>query len=288
MAKKITASVIEPLLTQALTNRTIERMNNGETFESIEIITNDDFIDYVCSLGSLDPLSLGADRKNGINRQVIYAERTLRRKGVCRKCGRGRYGLANPPTGVEVKQVEPQSEPQSPKWEDLVETEKETETLVVAKSETISGLLYEEPTNGFADEGIFADTHFRNIAISQSKCFGRWSGDKRSACSRCPLAKFCFQKQNLDLEAFALRYAEQQSQPQSAPSNQGAKPNSAPKSSKKSAKLVLTSEQQQRCRKVTAQIEADCAHCGKAIKTGSETIWVPGGGTYHLDCVEGV
>jgi hypothetical protein len=95
---KITASVIEPLLTQALVNRTVARMNNGETFGSIEIATNDDFIDYVCSLGGLDPLSLGADRKNGINRQVIYAERTLRRKGVCRKCGRGRYGLAVAPT----------------------------------------------------------------------------------------------------------------------------------------------------------------------------------------------
>ena len=86
-----------------------------------------------------------------------------------------------------------------------------------------------------------------------------------------------------------MRYTEQQSQPQSVPqSNQGAKPKSAPKSSKKNSKLVLTSEQQQRSRKVTAQIEADCAHCGKAIKTGSETIWVPGGGTYHIDCVEGV
>lgn len=281
MTKKITASVIEPLLTQALTNRTIERMNNGEDFNSIEIATNDQFIDYVCSLGGLDPLSLGSDRKNGINRQVIYAERTLRRKGVCRKCGRGRYGLATAPTGVEVKQPQqPQSAPQPKPVSQPV-----AQPVVVSKAE---GLLYKEPINGFADEGIFADTHFRNIAISQSKCFGRWSGDKRSACSRCPLAKFCFQKQNLDLEAFALRYTEQQSQQSAPQSNQGAKPKSAPKSSKKSAKLVLTSEQQQRCRKVTAQIEADCAHCGKAIKTGSDTIWVPGGGTYHIDCVEGV
>jgi len=283
MTKKITASVIEPLLTQALTNRTIERMSNGEDFNSIEIITNDDFIDYVCSLGGLDPLSLGADRKNGINRQVIYAERTLRRKGVARKCGRGRYGLATSPTGVEVKQVaQPVSQPVS-----QPQPVAQPQPVVVSK---VSGLLYEEPTNGFADVGIFADTHFRNIAISQSKCFGRYSSDKRSACSRCPLAKFCFDKQNLDLEAFSLRYTEQQSQPQSAPqSNQGAKPKSAPKSApKKSAKLVLTSEQSQRCRKVTAQIEADCAHCGKAITTGTETIWVPGGGTYHIDCVEGV
>lgn len=281
MTKKITASVIEPLLISALTNKTIERINDGEDFNSIEIITNDDFIDYVCSLGGLDPLSLGADRKNGINRQVIYAERTLRRKGVCRKCGRGRYGLQNPPTGVEVKQVaqpQPVSQPVS---------QPVAQPQVVSK---VSGLLYEEPTNGFADVGIFADIHFRNIAISQTKCFGRYSSDKRSACSRCPLSKYCFEKQNLDLEAFALRYTEQQSQPQSSPqSNQGSKPKTAPKkSAKKSAKLVLTSEQQARCRKVTAQIEAACAHCGKAITTGSETIWVPGGGTYHIDCVEGV
>ncbi len=280
---KITASVIEPLLTQALTNRTVARMNNGEDFADIEIATNDDFIDYVCSLGGLDPLSLGADRKNGINRQVIYAERTLRRKGVCRKCGRGRYGLASVPSGVEVKSVaQPQPQPQvvsQPVSQPVAQPQ------VVSK---VEGLLYEEPST-FPSVGILADTHFRNIAISQSKCFGRYSSDKRSACSRCPLAKYCFEKQNLDLEAFALRYTEQQAQPQSAPqSNQGAKPKSAPKSSKKSAKLVLTSEQAQRCRKVTAQIEADCAHCGKAIKVASETIWVPGGGTYHIDCVEGV
>ena len=278
---KITASVIEPLLTQALVSKTVARMNNGETFESIEISTSDDFIDYVCSLGGLDPLSLGGDRKIGINRQVIYAERTLRRKGVCRKCGRGRYGLATAPTGVESTKPQSVSQPVAQPVAQPV-----SQPVVVSK---VSGLLYEEPTDGFADVGIFSDTHFRNIAISQSKCFGRYSSDKRSACSRCPLSRYCFEKQNLDLEAFALRYTEQQSQPQSAPqSNQGAKPKTAPKSAKKSAKLVLTSEQSSRCRKVTAQIEADCAHCGKAITTGSETLWVPGGGTFHIECVEGV
>ena len=275
MTIKITAKVIEPLLTLALENKTLARMSKGEDFNSIEILTNDDFIDYICTLGSLDPISLGADRKNGINRQVIYAERNLRRKGVCRKCGRGRYGLAVAP----VDQHQPVSQP-------VVQPVVQSAVVPVVVQQQIEqvlakDLLYDRPSS-FAEVGIFADPHFRNIAISQSKCFGRYSSDKRSACSGCSLAEFCFEKQNLDLEAFALRYTEQQAQPQPQPISS----KSPSKALSKGDKLFnLTTEQSARCRKVTAQISADCTHCGKVIDVGAETLWVPGGGTFHSACV---
>lgn len=279
---KITASVIEPLLTQALVNRTVARMNNGETFGSIEIATNDDFIDYVCSLGGLDPLSLGADRKNGINRQVIYAERTLRRKGVCRKCGRGRYGLAVAPTDgvtVEPKPVvnEPVNEPVS-------------EPQVQVMSKVGDDLLYPRPS-AFADVGIFADPHFRNIAIAQSKCFGRFSSDKRSACGDCPLAQFCFEKLNLDLQAFAVKFEKAQNEPQPSaekPKAQSSQSSQSSSKSKSKSNKIEINMSGNNARIVTAQLSAKCSHCGGDIKSGDQTIWAPGKGTYHFDCVEQV
>ena len=288
MTTKITASVIEPLLTLALTNRTVDRMNNGEDFNSIEIATNDTFIDYVCSLGGLDPLSLGTDRKNGINSQVIYAERTLRRKGVCRKCGRGRYGLAVAPTDgvtVEPKQDKPQEV--KPQAENLVEKE-EPQVNTLAKSDTLGGLLYDRPSS-FPSVGIFSDQHFRNIAIQNSKCFGRWSGSSRSACTTCPLAQFCFEKQNLDLEAFAVKYNERvQAQSSGTATKPSAStPKGSTKASKgKSAKATIDPQTMSKARRISARLEATCAHCGEKITVGSDTIWVPGGGTYHADCVE--
>ena len=293
MTKKITASVIEPLLTQALVNRTVARMKNGESFSDIEIATNDTFIDYVCSLGGLDPLSLGADRKNGINRQVIYAERTLRRKGVARKCGRGRYGLTfehytqhcggTEVKPQEVKPQEPKVEPQTDKWEDLVEVE-EPQVEPLAKVDTLGGLLYDRPST-FPSVGIFSDQHFRNIAIQNSKCFGRWSSSTRSACATCPLAQYCFEKQNLDLEAFAVKYNERVSH-QSGGGTTTKPKASTPKATKKSAKADIDPNLMSKARRIKARLQATCAHCGKEIQVGSDTIWIPGGGTYHADCVE--
>jgi len=277
---KITASVIEPLLAQALTNRTVERMNNGEDFNSIEISVSDDFIDYVCSLGSLNPLSLGSDRKNGINRQIIYAERTLRRKGVCRKCGRGKYGLAVAPyTGVAVE-PKPVSEPvvNEPVSEPIAEPQ------VLSK---VDDLLYPRPS-AFADVGIFADPHFRNIAIAQSKCFGRFSSDKRSACGDCPLAQFCFEKLNLDLQSFAVKFEKAQNEPQpSAEKPKAQSSQSSSKSKSKSNKIEINLGATN-ARIVTAQLSAKCSHCGGDIKSGDQSIWAPGKGTYHFDCVEQV
>lgn len=291
MTTKITASTIEPLLTQALINKTLDRMKKGESFGDIEIATNDTFIDYVCSLGGLDPLSLGADRKNGINRQVIYAERTLRRKGVARKCGRGRYGLTfehytQNCGGTEVKpQVEPkpkQVEPQD-KWEDLVEVEPQVEPL--AKVDTLGGLLYDRPTS-FPSVGIYSDQHFRNIAIQNSKCFGRWSSSTRSACATCPLASFCFEKQNLDLEAFAVKYKELSQAKVSDTTTKPSKSKATKTKASKGGKATIDPSVMSKARRISARLEATCAHCGKKIQVGSDTIWIPGGGTYHADCVE--
>ena len=282
---KITASVIEPLLIKALVNRTVARMNNGENFADIEIATNDDFIDYVCSLGGLDPLSLGTDRKNGINRQVIYAERTLRRKGVCRKCGRGRYALAVVPNGVTVE-PKPVSEPVSEPVVNEPVSEPVSEPQVMSK--VGDDLLYPRPS-AFADVGIFADPHYRNIAIAQSKCFGRFSSDKRSACGDCPLAQFCFEKLNLDLQAFAVKFEKAQNEPKPQPSAEKPKAQSSQSSSSKSkSNKVEINMGGSNARIVTAQLSAKCSHCGGDIKSGDQTIWAPGKGTYHFDCVEQV
>ena len=281
--KNITASVIEPLLTQALTNRTVARMNNGETFDSIEIETNDSFIDYVCSLGGLDPLSLGEDRKNGINRQVIYAERTLRRKGVCRKCGRGRYGLAVAPVVVEQQVVVEQVVVEQPLQVEALAKVEDTATDNTTDN-TLGGLLYERPAS-FPSVGIYSDSHFRNIAISQSKCFGRWSGSARSACSECPLASFCFEKQNLDLEAFAVKFNERVTVDNSSPTTTATTTATAT-ATKSTTKSNKASVDLSKARRIQARLEATCQHCGNKIQVGTDTIWVPGGGTYHADCVE--
>lgn len=290
---KITAKTLIPFLLQALKEKTAQRMLKGEDFNSIFIRCDDDFIDYVCSLGKIDPLALGDNRKEGINRQIIYAERTMRSKGMCRKGKRGYYALANPPTGldkvtvedgeIKVKDPTPTQEPQA-----KPQVPKSVPQTVVQKNE----LLYDRPET-FPSVGIFGDTHFRNIAISQTKCFGRWSGDKRAACSSCPLAQFCFEKQNLDLQSFALRYMEQLEANQSQPKQDGKPKQNKPKQAKTTAKSksklkVLTPEQMRTVRSVKAQLEASCKHCGKAIEIGSDTIWVPGDGTYHKECVEGV
>lgn len=286
---KITAKTLAPHLLTILSEDTEARMSNGENFDDIYIKVTDALIDRVCALANVDPLSLGAVRNEGINRQIIYAERSLRSKGILRKGKRGYYALANPPKGVATDTEAPKEVQEPLPMEEKVEVQKDNApTQQVAKSSDLGGLLYDRPSS-FPSVGIFSDTHFRNIAISQSKCFGRWSGDKRSACSSCPLAQFCFEKQNLDLEAFAARYTLEQQKPQQPqqPKSQ-AKVKTAPKPQGKGKKKVLSQQQLQNSRKVTAQLEAICKHCNKPIEVGSQTVWVPGDGTYHHDCVEGV
>lgn len=286
MAIRVTAKTLVPHLLVAMESA------SGKTTNLIKV--DDAFIEKVCELANIDPECLGRDPKGNrlVNRQVLYAERVLRDRGIAQKCRRGYYQLSDSHCGAtETETVTPTPTPVvtptptptvskvEESWEDLVEVEVEKPT---------NPLLYTAPVEGFPSVGIYKDAHLRGIAVSQTKCFGHWSGSARSVCSACPLAKFCFEKQNLDLEAFAVSLLEKKSAPKSDTPQSDDAPKKAKATKAKAKKGAKMQVDMSKCRQIKAALAGSCVHCKKPHEVGEDVIWVPGEGTFHVDCVEAI
>mgnify|MGYP001387654973 CR=1 FL=1 len=144
----------------------------------------------------------------------------------------------------------------------------------------LANLLYKEPVDGFPSEDIYEDEHLRNLAVAQTKCFGHWSGSKRAACSTCPLAKFCFEKQNLDLESYFVRFQNQSNNPNVE--------NTAVAEEPSQTEEVDTSNKQDlrgtAYRILKAKIKGICPVCDSDFAVGEDVLWLAGKGTWHKDC----
>lgn len=285
MANKVTAKTLVPHLLVAMESA------SGKTTNLIKV--DDAFIENVCSLANIDPECLGRDPKGNrlVNRQVLYAERVLRDRGIAQKCRRGYYQLSASHCGVSTVEVEqtPTPTPTPVKAKPQPTTQpipfaKMEE--VVENTEPVNPLLYTAPVEGFPNVGIYSDAHLRGIAVSQTKCFGHWSGSARSVCSACPLAKFCFEKQNLDLEAFAVSLLERNQKPNTP--SEDSEPKQKSVKSKAKSKSKKHPVDMSKCRQIKAALAGSCVHCKKPHAVGEDVIWVPGEGTFHVDCVEAI
>lgn len=285
MAIRVTAKTLVPHLKTAMETA------SGKTTNLIKV--DDAFIEKVCELANIDPECLGRDPKGNrlVNRQVLYAERVLRDRGIAQKCRRGYYQLSASHCGAtetETETITPTPTPivtptPTPNLVSKVEVEE-----TVEDNKVVNPLLYTVPVEGFPSVGIYNDAHLRGIAVSQTKCFGHWSGSARSVCSACPLAKFCFEKQNLDLEAFAVSLLEKQNASKSDTPQSDDAPKKAKATKSKSKKGTKMQVDMSKCRQIKAALAGTCMACKKPHEVGADVVWVPGEGTFHVDCVEAI
>jgi len=274
------------------------RSESGNTTNPVKV--TEEFLCLVCTAAGTTLDAMGTDQSSGqslVKRQILYAERDLRKKGYTQKAKRSHYALTDKAL-TDAQAGTPKATP-TPKVEvkETVEVKTEEETVVEVPTPEVStpeveitstenplkGLLYSAPISGFPSAGVYENARLRDLAIAQTKCFGHWSGSGRAVCKSCPLAKFCFTKQNLDLEAYALHKIANPTTAKEAGEEASPEETEAPATEAPSTSDAFDF-QGQKAKSFDARIDGLCEHCKGAIKIGEKMVWARGTGTFHVKC----